>query len=304
MKYLKHKISSLLDIKNFFTIRDIKIKKGFETKSESHNFWEFLYIKTGRLLIFFGDRTVTLSSGEIIFHKPGEKHSFGCLSDESRVFIMTFDCASPAVSRFENFHSEVPSGLQPLMAQIIQEANGTFAVNEYTQPPDVPVLDTLPCPNLGGEQVLKNMLEIFLIAYLREQNDASKNTARFLAEKDFETNIVETVKAYLRKNIHGKVRIDDVCEYLGYGKTTVSSIFKKHTGEGIITYYIDQKMSLAKELLVTTAMPVAEISDTLNFYGPKHFSKLFKDRAGISPAEYRRLYKEEARLKSGNTKNA
>ena len=44
---------------------------------------------------------------------------------------------------------------------------------------------------------------------------------------------------------------------------------------------------MAKNLLLGTNEPISQITHTLGFDYPSHFSKFFKKKTGMSPAAYR-----------------
>ena len=59
-------------------------------------------------------------------------------------------------------------------------------------------------------------------------------------------------------------------------------------GQNYSTYLTLLKMDWAKELLLTTDMSVAEISENLGFNEAGYFIKLFKKHEGITPNLYRK----------------
>lgn len=76
-------------------------------------------------------------------------------------------------------------------------------------------------------------------------------------------------------------------EAMGYSTNYLSDLLKKETGKSTqehIHYYLIEK---AKNMLLGTEEPVNRIASSLGFEYPQHFSKLFKNKTGVSPAEYR-----------------
>lgn len=69
----------------------------------------------------------------------------------------------------------------------------------------------------------------------------------------------------------------------------LSDLLKKETGksgqEHIHTFVIER----AKSALLSTTEQISQIAYDLGFEYPQHFSKLFKSKTGMSPAEYRSL---------------
>lgn len=69
----------------------------------------------------------------------------------------------------------------------------------------------------------------------------------------------------------------------------LSDLLKRETGKNAqdhIHYYI---IDLAKNNLLSTTSSVSEIAYALGFEYPQYFSKLFKTKTGMTPAEYRNL---------------
>jgi AraC-like DNA-binding protein len=69
----------------------------------------------------------------------------------------------------------------------------------------------------------------------------------------------------------------------------LSDLLKKETGRNTqehIHFYIIEK---AKTALLNSNEPVSQIAYDLGFEYPQHFSKVFKNKTGMSPKEYRKV---------------
>ena len=69
----------------------------------------------------------------------------------------------------------------------------------------------------------------------------------------------------------------------------LSDLLKKETGmnaQDHIHYHLIQE---AKNILLSTNSSVSEIAYLLGFEYPQYFSKLFKQKTGTTPIEYRNL---------------
>ncbi len=74
---------------------------------------------------------------------------------------------------------------------------------------------------------------------------------------------------------------------MGYSPNYLSDLLKKETGKNTqehIHFYMIEK---AKNMLLETEKPVNLIAAELGFEYPQHFSKLFKNKTGMSPIKYR-----------------
>jgi quercetin dioxygenase-like cupin family protein len=158
-KYYKHKIENRLVIKQIVTIHYFEFDKDFRGPTESHDFWELVYAEKGAVLCTADGREITLAEGEILFHKPFEIHSL-CANGTTapNVFIITFVSASEALHFFKGRRLQLPKSYLRYIYAIIDEAKQTF--NMPFSDAALRKLPLLPNPALGGQQVIKNYLEI------------------------------------------------------------------------------------------------------------------------------------------------
>ena len=66
-------------------------------------------------------------------------------------------------------------------------------------------------------------------------------------------------------------------------------LIKKETGKSAQEYIQSKLIDVAKEKIFDTSKSVSQIAYDLGFKYPQHFSRLFKQRVGYTPNEYRTL---------------
>ena len=66
--YYKHKIENLLLVSKIVTIHYFEFEKNFESKGESHDFWELVYADKESIVCTANSKEITLKEGEILFH--------------------------------------------------------------------------------------------------------------------------------------------------------------------------------------------------------------------------------------------
>lgn len=98
------------------------------------------------------------------------------------------------------------------------------------------------------------------------------------------------LKEYLDKNNYNKVELKDLCDQIYHSPSQTIRIFKKAFGITPYQYLINQRIELAKLLLLHSNKSIKEISLDLNFYDEHYFSNLFKGKTGISPLKYRKQH--------------
>ena len=104
---------------------------------------------------------------------------------------------------------------------------------------------------------------------------------------------MKVVIDYIERNIKKGISLEDVANHVNISTYYLSKIFKKEMGVNFITYITDRKMELAKEMLVTTDVPVLNIALDLAYNEANYFSKAFKKKTGFTPSEYREKFSDD-----------
>lgn len=98
--------------------------------------------------------------------------------------------------------------------------------------------------------------------------------------------IVQRAKFLLADNVASHLDIGWLSRSLGLGYSRFRQLFKKYTGLSPYQYFLDLKISRAKELLQSRQHSVKEIAYMLSFDDPYYFSHLFKKKTGHPPSEW------------------
>lgn len=286
-QYFKHKLKDLLVVNNLVTVHRFKPEKGFFHGEESHDFWEIVYAEKGRIKCVADGKGLILKQGEMLFHKPNEVHSLSSCGDtESIVFIVSFVCKSDAMRFFENRILKPNKKQQRYVNYIWDEAKKTFDISYFN--PDLKKMERLESPTLGGEQLIKNLLELLLIDVMRSMTENNGENSIFLEEFEYENKLVGEIIRILNESVYDVFSIDELCGKTSYSKAYLFKKFKLITGKTIMNYYHGLKMNKSKELLSDQTLSVREVSEKLSFDTPNYFSKSFKKYFGISPLQYRK----------------
>lgn len=113
---------------------------------------------------------------------------------------------------------------------------------------------------------------------------------RTKVNKEVIVRFEELLKGYFdsaKPEIDGLPSVKYCAQEMGYSPNYLSDLLKKETGKNTqehIHFYLIEK---AKTMLMETEKPVNMIAAELGFEYPQHFSKLFKNKTGMSAVEYR-----------------
>ena len=283
-KFYRHKISNFLNVQKIVTIHYQEPEKNYVSKEEQHDFWEILYADKKDFYIVKDDEKFLLKQGEIAFIKPNQSHRVECLGEEANIFIISFECRSECMSFFNDKQYRVPDKYRYLLQNVMSEATETFKIPDFD--PDLNKLELKENPNLGGEQVLKNQLELLLIYLLRQANNQSYPQEFFVSQITSSSDLQDEIVCFLSSRLYDTLSLDDLSAKLHYGKTRLCSFFKQKTGMSIYQTYLKLKIDEAKKL-IRRGNSFADIANKLYFDSVSHFSLVFKRYTGMTPREYK-----------------
>jgi AraC-like DNA-binding protein len=73
----------------------------------------------------------------------------------------------------------------------------------------------------------------------------------------------------------------------GLGQSQFHALFRATTGQSPKQYHLRKLLDRAVDRLVTTADPIAEIAYDLGYQNVSSFNRLFRQRFGVTPSEFR-----------------
>ena len=99
--------------------------------------------------------------------------------------------------------------------------------------------------------------------------------------------VAELARQYISENLSKKFSISDICDKLGTSKSTLLTSFKKHFGTTVNAYITETRLDTSLKLLEEGAKTINEIATEVGFADQSYFSKVFSQRYGMPPSEYR-----------------
>ena len=102
-----------------------------------------------------------------------------------------------------------------------------------------------------------------------------------------ENPIIVKIKRFVRENLSKKLSLNTIANHVGYSPNYCDTLFKEHTGESILAHLIELRIGEAKMLLTGGALPLKEVALACGFDDYNYFSRLFKQKCGYTPTEYK-----------------
>jgi AraC family transcriptional regulator len=217
----------------------------------------FCFVRRGAFRERAGCRAVEHSVGAIVFHRAEEEHADQFLEGGARCFNV-----------------ELPTALVPGQA-------------------DSRLADASRLPRLRG----------ILVALYREfaSADASALVLEGLAYQAigeaFERRLSQPDRGprwigQVRDEIHARLDEDltlgDLAAKVGMHPVHVARSFQARYGAKVTDYIREQRVSRARELLARTPTALADVAIAAGFADQSHFCRVFKQRTGLTPGQFRR----------------
>ena len=247
-----------------------------KTSHHTHTFFEFSISISGEYKNYINGECYEIKKGRIILLRPEDKHYILAESPHSArdVYVLpevmksVCDCIDPSLyDRLNN---------KPLVID--------FEVNNYDLQQLENKLNFFNNPIDEHPLTIKTRHRnvIFDILDLWQQNFSAKSTnlpfwlSQLLAQLGTEK--------FITKNV------DEIILTTNYSHGYVCRCFKKYMGKTLQEHLNDVKFSYSLSLLQNKENSVSQIAEKLNYCATSNFIIAFKNRYGMTPAQWRRTH--------------
>ena len=235
------------------------------TRSEGWRDYHILLIISGKCIATHKGKEYVLFPGGVVLYTPGEAQKYTFLHECKSLWI---HFSGTAVGEILNSCS-LKSGAYQLKPD--NYLNDIF----YTI-----------IKRFHNEKTLKytNASVIELLCYISDKihNSHTQNCPSGIYD----------VANYITQNYKDDFTIEELAKISGYSKSRFSFLFKYHMDKTPVEFLRDIRLSSSCDLLISTNLSINEISLCCGYVDALYFSRIFKDKYGVSPTQYR---KEETR---------
>lgn len=99
--------------------------------------------------------------------------------------------------------------------------------------------------------------------------------------------VLGRIKKYVEDNIR-TANLEELSGLLGYSAAYTGKLVKRITGQAFSSVVLDRRCEFAAKKLLETDLPVEEIIKAAGYENTSFFRKVFKEKYGINPMEYRK----------------
>lgn len=149
------------------------------------------------------------------------------------------------------------------------------------------ILNDLRKLKVGGpvfDLNLKATVHMLMSNYLKK---IARNRTIIQTVRETDIKNIIAMQMFLIENIEGPFpSISLMAKKIEMSESKFKNLFKKITGLTPNSFFMDNKLALAKELLEDKQLTISQIANRLHYSNNSHFTLNFKEHFGISPKNF------------------
>ncbi len=114
-----------------------------------------------------------------------------------------------------------------------------------------------------------------------------KNIVTVAGRDTKQREFIRNALIYMNKNISKRIKLEDISATIDYSKFHFIRVFNNYIGLTPHQYICDRRLYLARELLNTTDMPIAEVAIQSGIHFTSNFYSHFKRKFKKTPKDFR-----------------
>ncbi|MGO4546000.1 helix-turn-helix domain-containing protein [Paenibacillus sp. 2TAB23] len=259
---------------------------GWEYPRHHHHLYELLCCLGGEVEQEINRTTVTLKLGDLLLINAGERHkTTNASSMDYEFFNVHFDLDDLDIRSLLGTASyRLISASEAAHSGRLSRYIGEIRELTEQMPSEKPSDDGA---RLEDKLLLQaNILLIIreVLALIRNQGEDRMNASHVTP---LAADAAHAIEERLSLGLAENLSIAQVAKELNMSRSQCTKLFVKVYGLSPRQYISRRKLMLAKELLVTSYLPISEIAERLGFQSASHFSRQFRRWTGHSPTAFK-----------------
>ena len=257
-----------------------RISKAHMAYMHHHHAFELFYIINGEREYFVENRFFKMSEGDLILIPKDQLHRTA--GKTASRFLIYFD--EDILSQY--FTPEIINDLSLNTPFIFRPDNAgkehlgqlfySF-FNEFNRIRKDNITSPEASPTLAG--------------YLYQILFTMSHGNNIYMNEEYPDSCIGDIIKYINENYNQINDIGEIAERFYISKYHLCHLFSKKVGVSLITYLNTIKIRKACELLKEERLGVTEIATLCGFNSSSYFCKVFKEKKGISPSEYKKQHR-------------
>ena len=237
--------------------------------------WQIIYIAAGEGHFILNGQEVVVPAGNMVLYQPKQQQKYFYYGkDRTQVWFVHF--TGRQVKSILK-HYEIPLDGYILHTGISREYEDCFRK----------MRDELIKCSWGYEEMLTYLFRELMLLIHRRMTEAMPQVSGFIQEE------IERAKDYFEEHYNEEISIEQYAASRSMSTSWFNRSFRGTVGTSPMKYILDIRIRNAQTLLETMDYSVASIASMIGYDNPMYFSRMFRKAKGMSPAKYRKTYREK-----------
>jgi len=256
-----------------------------------HNYYEFIFIKSGAGNHYLNDELTTFTAGNLFFISPRDRHSLEIAEPATLISIRFNEYAKGRIKALQKKWKGEFSSLKKGRSQL--NIKVSFADKDVQVAAAIfNLLSTLKNDILSNEAIIYLQL-IALVSLIERNLSYGKDTVTQL-QSPLVREKSESLLAYIHRHISRPEMLTaaKIAAHHGCSVNYIGLYFKNKIGMNLQAYVNQCRQTIIGRKLLTSDVTIAELVAGFGFTDASHFNKSFKRYWGMSVSAYRLTHQQ------------
>jgi AraC-like DNA-binding protein len=265
----------------------LNVKGPYEIRPHAHPHFELIYILRGTRCLVMGDKTYRARRGDLMIFRPGDVHREYSGSKTISYFVIRFHPEDLSSARLEFPQPDQLGPIVPLPSRdrFLEIFGRMIDEKEKTRE--------------GGNLLLGAYLVEFVVLLRRAVDEVIGQRANGSSTPSSPEHRIRAAVETIQQNLSGDLNLAELAKRSFMSVSHFSHVFKEAVGESPKSYLINERIEKAKKLLAETAEPAQDIAHRLGYENSYFFYRQFKQRTGLTTAEFRHRAMNRRKVHTG-----
>lgn len=238
-----------------------------------HDGYQLVYMIAGQASFMVDDEIFRLKKGDLFYISPNLPHAIVSIGEDPEAIVIQFkDDILPA--EMENLPEFTFVNI------LFKKGVGGLAFR------DIPY-DTLEgLIHAAGISKVSSLLHT--LDYLGRNITQAEQLSKRTRQEDC-TTVSARAHQYLLEHYKEDVKLSEIADYCHQQEAALCRTYKRETGMTLFQHLQYIRIESACTMLRNTSLSIAEVAYSCGFNTPSTFNRLFQDKMGMTPGEYRKL---------------
>ncbi|HOP12078.1 MAG TPA: AraC family transcriptional regulator [Oscillospiraceae bacterium] len=265
--YLDQERNAFINPKLVFS-GSLSVDRVWKGEKHAHDFCEIIYVLSGNGAAIIDGTKYAIKTNDILIYNPKVLHEEHSYSDEFNLVFFAVD------------NLKIPT--LPDGCLISHEANPVIRVERKYSILKLmfqTLLEEINLKDTGYKAIATHLASCIVFYILRLMNMSTVNNEI--------TERIKKTRDYINENYMNEINLDQLAASVYLSKFYYMHMFKEFFSVSPIKYQSNVRLQKAKELLLSTDLSIAEISEKVGYNNYVTFLRAFKIKENILPKKYR-----------------